>query len=416
MDGKVDKEKVPRQGKNESGLLLEIVIPFLFAGCGLSLAGLVLNHVQHWPVFQHYPDFFVLVPTLLGLKGNLEMTLASRLCSIAGLGHLDHPTRGRQTLLSNLALVQFQGIVVGGIASLIPISIRLLWHHDLTLSRIILVSSSSIVTASIASFLLGVIMIAVIEGSRKKGLNPDNIATPIAASLGDVLTLIILSYTASGFMALLQSFPIALGLINLFYLVILPYLFIQITKCEDALAVFYSGWTPVLIAMLISSLGGKVLNLSIKRYPHIASYQPLINGVAGNLVAVQASRISSWLHAFSNLGHDPKDMDDHESDKIEADHGRTARILLSLVVPGHVAFILLGAILQGRWELDWSFIGYFLLASLLQVSMLLYVAEKLTLWLWKMRIDPDNASIPYLTALGDLLGGIFLTVASHLNE
>lgn len=90
----------------------------------------MLNHVQHWPVFIHYPDFFVLVPTLLGLKGNLEMTLASRLCSVAGLGHLDHPTRGRQTLLSNLALVQFQGIVVGGIASLIPISIRFLWHQE----------------------------------------------------------------------------------------------------------------------------------------------------------------------------------------------------------------------------------------------------------------------------------------------
>lgn len=215
-------------------------------------------------------------------------------------------------------------------------------------------------------------------------------------------------------MALLRSFPMALGLINLFYVAFLPYLFIQVTKCEDALAVFYSGWTPVLIAMLISSLGGKVLNLSIKRYPNIATYQPLINGVAGNLVAVQASRISSWLHAFSNLGHDPKNMDEH--DESQVDHGQTARILLSLVVPGHVAFILLGAILQGQSDLDWSFIGYFLLASVLQVSMLLYLAEKLTFWLWKMGIDPDNANIPYLTALGDLLGGIFLTVASHLNE
>lgn len=34
---------------------------------------------QHWNVFQQVPEVFILVPALLGLKGNLEMTLASRL-------------------------------------------------------------------------------------------------------------------------------------------------------------------------------------------------------------------------------------------------------------------------------------------------------------------------------------------------
>lgn len=31
--------------------------------------------------------------------------------------------------------------------------------------------------------------------------------------------------------------------------------------------------------------------------------------------------------------------------------------------------------------------------------------------LWQRRIDPDNAAIPYLTALGDLLGTSFLFCA-----
>lgn len=34
---------------------------------------------QHWEVFQKVTEVFILVPALLGLKGNLEMTLASRL-------------------------------------------------------------------------------------------------------------------------------------------------------------------------------------------------------------------------------------------------------------------------------------------------------------------------------------------------
>lgn len=35
--------------------------------------------LQHWTVFTDVSEVFILVPALLGLKGNLEMTLASRL-------------------------------------------------------------------------------------------------------------------------------------------------------------------------------------------------------------------------------------------------------------------------------------------------------------------------------------------------
>lgn len=44
----------------------------------------------------------------------------------------------------------------------------------------------------------GLIMIGVIIGSRKVGINPDNVATPIAASLGDLITLAILSGISTG--------------------------------------------------------------------------------------------------------------------------------------------------------------------------------------------------------------------------
>lgn len=34
---------------------------------------------QHWEVFKVITEVFILVPALVGLKGNLEMTLAARL-------------------------------------------------------------------------------------------------------------------------------------------------------------------------------------------------------------------------------------------------------------------------------------------------------------------------------------------------
>lgn len=40
----------------------------------------------------------------------------------------------------------------------------------------------------------------------------------------------------------------------------------------------------------------------------------------------------------------------------------------------------------------------------MQVVLLLYLADLMVRWMWRRGIDPDNFSIPYLTALGDLLG------------
>ena len=43
----------------------------------------------------------------------------------------------------------------------------------------------------------GIIMVAVILFSHKYNINPDNVATPIAASLGDLTTLALLSGIAT---------------------------------------------------------------------------------------------------------------------------------------------------------------------------------------------------------------------------
>ena len=81
-----------------------------------------------------------------------------------------------------------------------------------------------------------------------------------------------------------------------FYVLITPPLVKGAWNSRQTKKILISGWTPVLAAMTISSLGGKILNVFIVAYPGMAAYQPVINGVAGNLVAVQASRISTSLH------------------------------------------------------------------------------------------------------------------------
>lgn len=57
-------------------------------------------------MFQNVSEIIILVPSLLGLKGNLEMTLASRLSTEANLGHMDDSKEKWIMILGNLILVQ----------------------------------------------------------------------------------------------------------------------------------------------------------------------------------------------------------------------------------------------------------------------------------------------------------------------
>ena len=51
------------------------------------------------------------------------MTLASRLSTAANMGILDDEINAKSIAKSNLALIQIQGVVVGGLAALFALSV-----------------------------------------------------------------------------------------------------------------------------------------------------------------------------------------------------------------------------------------------------------------------------------------------------
>lgn len=142
-------------------------------------------------------EVYILVPALLGLKGNLEMTLASRLSTQANLGQMDTKKQQWTLIVGNLALIQCQAMVVGLLASLAAVILGWIPEAHFDIHHGLLLCASALATASVASFLLGLVMVAVILLSRRMNINPDNVATPIAASLGDLTTLALLSWIAS---------------------------------------------------------------------------------------------------------------------------------------------------------------------------------------------------------------------------
>ncbi|CAF98254.1 unnamed protein product [Tetraodon nigroviridis] len=87
-------------------MLVQIAVPFLLAGLGTVFAGLLLEVVQSWDVFQEIAALIILVPALLGMKGNLEMTLVSRLSTAANGGRFQSVREKWKLIIGNLTLKQ----------------------------------------------------------------------------------------------------------------------------------------------------------------------------------------------------------------------------------------------------------------------------------------------------------------------
>ncbi|XP_065067379.1 solute carrier family 41 member 1-like [Rhopilema esculentum] len=407
--------KISTEEKSIS-IALQVFFPFMIAGMGTVAAGLLLDVVQHWAVFKEVSEVFILVPALLGLKGNLEMTLASRMSTAANLGSMDTKNEQASLIIGNLVLTQAQALVVAALASIAAVVFGWVLDGHFDVHHAWLLCASSLVTASLASLILGSIMVVVIILSKKCGINPDNVATPIAASLGDLTTLALLSTISSFFYDRIGTHYWIAPVICVLCVILLP-LWVYISHhnkyTHDTL---YSGWTPVISAMCISSAGGLVLSYIVERYHGIAVFNPVVNGVGGNLVAVQASRISTSLHRVSVLGKLPQGVRYGciHSFCTAGGHSKTARILIAMSVPGHMIFLSIIAWMKaGHTSLTPIFTSTYLLVGILQVTILLFVANWMVHWMWKRKNDPDNYSIPYLTAIGDLLGTLLLAVAFH---
>lgn len=397
---------------------IQMFIPFLLAGFGMVAASLLLDKVQHWPVYQDVSEVYILVPALLGLKGNLEMTLASRLSTHANLGHLDTKKQKLSLITGNLALILCQAIVVGFLASLAAVIFGWVPKGKINIKHALLLCASSVVTAFGASFALGFVMVGVIMSSRYFHINPDNVATPIAASLGDLTTLACLCWLASLFYNTMDSHPYLTVIFITISLIMVPVWAWIACRNEHTYKVLFSGWSPVVTAMIISSISGLILDFTVSEFKGVAVFQLVINGVGGNLVAVQASRISTELHRKGKPGRLPYNMQVCISpcsafcDSKETAHAGTAQMLMLMVIPGHLIFSYTISYLQaGHTSFTLIFIVVYLTAALLQVFLLLYIAQVMTLGMWKAGIDPDNSAIPYLTAIGDLLGTLLLGIA-----
>lgn len=435
LDVKGDEE--PEKAETLCVTCVQVFLPFLLAGMGSVAASLLLDHVKGWPVYVAYRELFVLIPPLLGLNGNLEMTLVARLSTQilrasleAAQGREEHVNLDRLTTIksqlkqaaANMALLQCQSTVVALVAVGLALAKGVARHGSgITPLYACMLCACGLAAANVASMVLGAFMTTVVLVARRCGLNPDNVAAPIAASLGDLTTLTLLSTISSRLLLWKDSPFMTPGVISL-SLLLLPLWFFLAFRHENTRAVLKVGWPPILAAVLVSSFGGYILDYSVIRFEGIALHLSAVNAVGGNLAAIYCCRLSTFLSRRVERGVLPPEETTRCPNPLAvfvsgSEVGRVARILLLVVIPGQLIFLTATDLIRyGSFTVSPLFGVLYVLVALVQVAILLYMSRSLVYWLWWWRVDPDNAAIPFITAAGDFTGTGLLTVAFFALE
>nr|XP_027202658.1 solute carrier family 41 member 2-like isoform X1 [Dermatophagoides pteronyssinus] len=494
-----------KQNHNHHGIgsSWQIFMAVMIAASGNFIAGLILDNSKSWNVFIYTPELYYLVPILLSLKGNLEMTMVARLSTLANLGMLKSLNNIIKILLYNISLVQTQAIVVSFLASIVtllalkmegeenidlPLSsssslpsssllideqqISSIIQNTTTMSTIeqlqnihgdgtaltrkcLLIFSTSLATANIACLLSTVIMITLTVALHYCHVNPDNFVTALAASFGDIITSFLIGvigefinekityqplddnatllFDSVRYNDDLQS-PLIAILIIILFIAIFPLLawFTCRDESNKKILLGMGAWLPILLSMLIAFVSGFVLRFGAVAFNFMSLFQPLINGVGGNLAAITTSRYSTELHkqkaketivnnieqqerstelssitsslksVMSNTMHSFLRLNDNRNKLI------LLYILMAIVV--HLFYGILAPIIHttDHHRITWLFYIFYIPATILQVFLLLILTRFFVDFVWWLKCDPDTSAIPILTSMGDILGTVFL--------
>ncbi|KAF7359108.1 Solute carrier family 41 member 1 [Mycena sanguinolenta] len=405
-------------------IVIESAPTLLFTTVGLVFTGELLDQVSRWRPMREVDQLIMIIPVVLNLKGNLEMNLSARLGTAANVGELDDSPTRRSIITGNLALLQVQATVVSFVAAGVSLLLGLILPKQVegeeTAARavaeaegrksgfptFIMVASSAMTAACLSSLLLGSFMCGLVVICRRYGLDPDNIAPPIASCLGDLITLILLAAVSSVLIFVLHTpIPATVALIVILSAISCG----MYTRRNSHVApLLTQGWAPLFGAMVISSGTGIVLDLFVSRYAGFALLAVVISGLPGGVGAIFTSRLSTRLHAAALTLAPPAVAG-------SAEPSSTLVMITLLLVTLPVEVIFLSIITGLGWlKLPFIFIVFSVVFFCLAVSSSLIIARALTNFLWARNLDPDMYALPIHSALMDLIGQLLLVVCFEI--
>jgi mgtE-like transporter len=136
---------------------------------------------------QAMPGLIVLIPALMNLKGNIDITLGSRLGSAAHMGLISVDDIWNKETKENVTAALILTIILAVIAGIFAHITCVIFNLP-SLGPLMFVLIA-VITASVAGVILIFTTILIITLAFKRGYDPDNITAPALATVGDLITL-----------------------------------------------------------------------------------------------------------------------------------------------------------------------------------------------------------------------------------
>ncbi|NJE08840.1 cation transporter [Thermococcus sp. M39] len=369
--------------------LASLVVSLIIGFFGGTFLGKYFNKIR-----STYPGILVILPGMMGLRGNVFGSMASRFSTMLYLGDLEPRIREKKVL---------RNIVIAMILSLIPVTI--LWavgvikgirYHAFQI--LLIVISSTI----LVSLLLGYFTAFVTIFSFKKGTDPDSVAAPLVASVGDLLTIPSLIM----FILILESFKLAFWISNLLLIGLLIFLVETSRIRKSELLEFKELFVIITFLALLSLISG----FTLERFSHLIqasvilgfAYPSLLSSF-GNYGSVIAAKTSTKLH----LGEIERYLSLEPFLDILSLFATTPIIGLLINIFGIlIARLMLGIKVTFSLELTLTY-------PFMALLIMLY-SYTISYFLFKKDIDPDNVAIPLISNNSDIFGTIYAVLIAKL--
>ncbi len=343
-----------------------------------------------------YPAVLIVIPGLMGLRGNVFGSLGSRISTALYLGS-SQPSLHDEFVLKNV----FFSIWAATVPAFILLGVAAIkfpdFHQIFTAFNIIL--NSSVVISTVLGFMTALIVIQ----SFKRGFDPDNIVGPAITTFADLISI----PSIVAFILLLENFRHA-DIVTIFFASLLIAAVYISLRNGDRRA-YKELLVIISLLALIQSITGNILqefSEVIHRAALLSFAYPAILGSIGNYGSVVVARTSTKLH----LG----EVERFLSRKVLLD---TLHIFATSIVIAPLIFAFSAAIsmyfgFQPKLSV-FTAASFIAIYAFLAIFVLLFSAL-LSVVLYERGIDPDNGGIPLTTTISDIFGTVTVVLLAGL--
>ncbi|MCD4767567.1 MAG: magnesium transporter [Methanosarcinales archaeon] len=381
-----------------SGLLLMSLMSLV--------AGMVLGKMTG--MLESLPALILLITPAIGMRGNIFGAMGSRLGTALHTGMFSTSLKSYSILSQNIyasmintVLISFAlGLMAWGVALLLKI-------ESIGMVEFVLIS---MIGGIISSFFVLLITMGVAVTGYKRGWDIDNMSAPIITAAGDMVTLpalflavILIGGNSTGYHTVLFI---------LFGILAAACLLLTIRSGFDIMrGIIYESIPMLLIAGFMSTLAGLIINSRLEGFlmqPALLVMVPLFLEDNNALGGILTSRLSSMLHTGM---FDPGIFPGKQ----------IIPNFLLIYIYSLVVFPLVGvsayaaSILIGIDSPDLvSMIFISTSAGLIAVTIVNLVGYYVAITAHKLRLDPDNHSIPMMSSIVDASGAMCLVAVLML--